>query len=89
MDESNALISIKRYALGQIYFGAKGPEKYRDMVEKALQTPGVCQVQPYISKPDFVKAMKNQGIPESAIQDFINGIWIDDEHICVRPDSTW
>ena len=84
--DDRELVSLSRYPTGKMVYYMKGPKAWAEAALKALETPGACQVMPYVWEQRFAEAMRAQGAPEEAIAEFLRSVSFDEEH-CVMRDS--
>jgi hypothetical protein len=85
--DDRALVHVKRYPQGKMVYMLKGPRAYEEQALEALKTPGVCQVMPYVWEQGFAGKMRQLGVPEDAIDEFLRNATFDDEHCVMR--ETW
>ncbi len=73
----SVVISVKRYAAGKVFGHTEGHPEHADAVRVALGKALV--VEPRIDLERFERVLREQGVPEAAIREYVAETSVNDE----------
>lgn len=76
-DEPERCLVVRKYGAGKSTAGMTGPAKYVKAAAECLVRSFTTKS--YVVQGQFRQLMRECGVPESVIEDFLRSAWVDDE----------